>query len=371
VTIKFQLDSTDNKARAGKIQTAHGEILTPVFMPVGTCATVKALTSEMIDDTGAQIILANTYHLMLRKNAEKINSLGGLHKFMKWQKPILTDSGGFQVMSLSSLNKVTEDGVKFRSHLDGELYFLDPKKSIEIQHLLDANISMTFDQCIPYPSTYSKTWRAMDRSLRWAKLSKDAFKDRKGYGLFGIVQGGVYEDLRRRSAEKMIDIGFDGYAIGGLAVGEGKEIMLKVLDYASPLLPQDKPRYLMGVGKPSDIINAVAKGIDMFDCVLPTRNARNGLLYSRQGEVKIKQTRHALSDVPLDNMCKCYTCVNYSKAYLHHLFRHGEILSSILNTIHNLTFYADLMKTLRNKIFQSKYKEILSATNNNQFDWVE
>lgn len=371
MAISFQVETTNGRARVGKMQTAHGDILTPVFMPVGTCGSVKGLTPEMIEQTRAQIILGNTYHLMLRDNAKKIHALGGLHSFMKWSKPILTDSGGFQVMSLSGLNKVTEEGVKFRSHLDGTLHFLDSEKSMEIQYLLGADIAMIFDQCISFPATYSKTWRAMERSLRWGERSKASFKDRQGYGLFGIAQGGVFEDLRQKSVEGLIQIGFDGYAIGGLAVGEGQEIMFKVLDYTAPLLPQDKPRYLMGVGKPADLVGAVARGIDMFDCVLPTRNARNGLLYTRAGEIKIKQVQYAILDITLDDKCRCYTCTHHSIAYLHHLYRNGEMLGATLNTIHNLTFYADLMRSIRNKILQADFDTVATLAKNNQFGWVE
>ncbi len=350
MTIEFIIEANSNLARRGKIVTAHGEINTPAFMPVGTQATVKAMAPESVLETGAEIILGNTYHLMLRPGAERIHKLGGLHKFMNWHKPILTDSGGFQVMSLAGLRKVEENGVTFRSHIDGELVTLTPERSIEIQHLLGSDITMIFDECTPYPATYEEAKKSMELSLRWAERSKKAFKEREGYGLFGIVQGGIYKDLRTASARALIDIGFDGYAIGGLAVGEGQELMLETLNHTIPLLPENKPRYLMGVGKPDDIIEAVKRGVDMFDCVLPTRSGRNGQAFTSKGAINIRNAKYADSEESLDLACKCPTCVNYSVAYLHHLVKSNEILGSMLMTWHNLYYYQQLMLSLRNKI---------------------
>lgn len=348
--ISFQIQATKDRARVGVIKTIHGEIRTPAFMPVGTSATVKSLTNQMIVDTGSDIILGNTYHLMLRPGANLIAEFGGLHKYMNWNKPILTDSGGFQVMSLSGLRKVTEEGVKFRSHIDGSVHFLSPEYSIEIQHLLGSTITMIFDECVSFPITYKKARRAMERSLRWATRSYAAYKIREGYGIFGIVQGSMFDDLREISATQLRQIDFDGYAIGGLAVGEGQEIMLKTLDFTTKMLPENKPRYLMGVGKPSDIVEAVKRGVDMFDCVIPTRAARNGLAYTSSGEIKIRNAGLASSKLPLDADCHCYTCSNHTLGYLHHLFKSGEILSSTLLTIHNITYYQNLMKGLRKEI---------------------
>ena len=344
---EYQKLVQDGAARRGKITTAHGEIDTPTFMPVGTAATVKGMLPEQVAETGAQILLGNTYHLMLRPGAERVAALGGLHQFMNWDKPILTDSGGFQVMSLSKLRKITEEGVTFQSHVDGSRHHLSPERSMEIQYLLDADISMAFDECTPFPSDEKTAAESMRLSMRWAQRSKDAFKQRDGYGLFGIVQGSIYPELRAESAEALKAIGFDGYAIGGLSVGEPKEDMLRILAHTAPQLPQDKPRYLMGVGTPEDIVAAVAQGIDMFDCVMPTRNARNGMMFTRHGDIKIKNAQYRLDTRPLDEDCQCYTCRNFSRAYLHHLHRLGEILGARLNTIHNLHYYQQLMGEIR------------------------
>jgi queuine tRNA-ribosyltransferase len=316
-------------------------------MPVGTAATVKAMTPESVAATGAQIILGNTYHLMLRPTAERVALLGGLHKFMNWAGPILTDSGGFQVMSLAQLRKIDEQGVTFRSHLDGGKHVLTPERSIEIQHLLDATITMAFDECTPFPATEQEAERSMALSMRWAARSKDAFAARPGYGLFGIVQGSIYPALRRRSADALLTIGFDGYAIGGLAVGEGQETMFRVLDETVPLLPADRPRYLMGVGKPADIVGAVRRGIDMFDCVIPTRSGRTAQAFTRRGTLNLRNARHGEDRSPLDPECGCPACTGYGRAYLHHLCRCGEILGAVLLTWHNLHYYQDLMRGLR------------------------
>lgn len=355
----FKINATDNKARTGVIQTAHGEIRTPAFMPVGTAATVKAMLPESVKATGADIILGNTYHLMLRPTAERIARLGGLHKFMNWYGPILTDSGGFQVMSLAQIRKIKEEGVQFQSHIDGSKHMLSPERSMEIQHLLGSDITMIFDECTPYPATHKQAEDSMQLSLRWAMRSRQAFVKREGYGLFGIVQGSTYEDLRHESANGLIKIGFDGYAIGGLAVGEGQEEMFKVLDFTTPALPTDSPRYLMGVGKPSDIVGAVARGIDMFDCVLPTRSGRNGQAFTREGAINITNAKYTDDATPLDDKCKCPACTNYSKAYLQHLVKSREILGSMLLTWHNLQYYQDLMAQIREAIEQGNFSDIL------------
>ncbi len=355
--MKFELFNKDGAARRGKITTAHGGIDTPAFMPVGTAATVKGMRPEQVADTGAQILLGNTYHLMLRPGAERVASLGGLHKFMNWDKPILTDSGGFQVMSLSKLRKITEKGVTFQSHTDGSSYELSPERSIEIQHLLDADISMAFDECTPFPSDEKTAAESMRLSMRWAQRSKDAFKRRDGYGLFGIVQGSVYPELRAESAEALKKIGFDGYAIGGLAVGEGQELMFQTLEITIPHLPEDRPRYLMGVGKPSDLVGAVLRGVDMFDCVLPTRSGRTAQAFTRRGTLNFMNARHAADSRPLDADCTCYTCRNYSRAYIHHLLRCEEMLGPMLLTQHNLHYYQELMAGLRGAIEAGKLAE--------------
>jgi queuine tRNA-ribosyltransferase len=354
MSLSFQVLKESPYGRLGLLKTIHGDIKTPTFMPVGTAATVKAMTPDAVILTGAEIILANTYHLMLRPGEDRIHALGGLHKFMNWQKPILTDSGGFQVMSLSALRKITEEGVLFRSHIDGKQYNLTPEYSIKIQHLLGSTITMIFDQCIEYPASIEESRKSMELSKRWAIRSKEAYNIRDGYGLFAIVQGGVYSDLRTDSATFLTEIGFDGYAVGGLAVGEPQEVMFNVLDHTIPLLPSDKPRYLMGVGKPSDIIGAVARGIDMFDCVLPTRSGRNGQAFVRQGVINIRNAQYKDDLRPLDEDCQCYTCKNFHRAYLHHLVRSKEILGSILMTWHNLQYYQDIMSDIRDKILQYK-----------------
>ena len=346
----FKLISQDKNARLGKLTTAHGTIDTPIFMPVGTAATVKAMHLKDVEEAGAQIILANTYHLMLRPGEKNIKEMGGVRKFMGWNKPLLTDSGGFQIMSLGKLRKVENEGVTFKSHLDGTKYFLSPKISTDIQNALDATISMQLDECIPFPASYEESERAMKLSLEWALKSRDAFEERKGYGQFGIVQGSTYSDLRELSSKKLVEIDFDGYAIGGLAVGEGQELMFKTLDFTTKNMPLDKPRYLMGVGKPDDLIGAVKRGVDMFDCVLPTRSGRTGQAFTSRGTVNIKNARHILDQRPLDNNCDCHTCKNFSRAYLHHLFKAQEILGLMLLSWHNIHFYITLMKNIRNSI---------------------
>ena len=346
----FKLISQDKNARLGKLNTAHGTVDTPIFMPVGTAATVKAMHLKDVEEAGAQIILANTYHLMLRPGEKNIKEMGGVRKFMGWNKPLLTDSGGFQIMSLGKLRKIENDGVTFKSHLDGTKYFLSPKISTDIQNALDATISMQLDECIPFPASYEESERAMKLSLEWALKSRDAFEERKGYGQFGIVQGSTYSDLRELSSKKLVEIGFDGYAIGGLAVGEGQELMFKTLDFTTKNMPLDKPRYLMGVGKPDDLIGAVKRGVDMFDCVLPTRSGRTGQAFTSRGTVNIKNARHILDKRPLDNNCDCHTCKNFSRAYLHHLFKAQEILGLMLLSWHNIHFYITLMKNIRNSI---------------------
>lgn len=353
----FQILNSDSKARRGEIKTAHGTIQTPVFMPVGTAATVKALNNEDLINAGAEIILGNTYHLMLRPGADRIAKLGGLHRFMNWQRPILTDSGGFQVMSLSSIRKINDEGVTFSSHIDGSKYNLTPEYSMEIQYKLDSDITMIFDECISYPATEEQAKEAMERSLKWAERSKNAYVERDGYGLFGIVQGGIYHNLRKISSEELVKIGFDGYAVGGLAVGEGQELMFSTLDNTVPFLPENKPRYLMGVGKPSDIVGAVARGIDMFDCVIPTRSGRNGQAFVRSGTINIRNAKYAEDEKPLDEECKCRTCLNHSRAYIHHLVKSSEILGSMLMTLHNIFYYQDLIRDIRKAIEENNFKE--------------
>ncbi len=353
--LKYKVLKKEGKARRGVLETAHGVVNTPAFMPVGTVGTVKAMTPEAVADTGAEILLGNTYHLMLRPTAERVASFGGLHKFMNWPKPILTDSGGFQVMSLSGLRKITEEGVTFQSHLSGEKIFLSPERSMEIQYLLDSNITMAFDECIKYPSPRKDVEESMRRSMRWAKRSKKAFKDREGYGLFGIVQGGMFEDLRQESIRALTEIGFDGYAIGGLAVGEGQETMFEVLDYTACALPEEKPRYLMGVGRPSDIVGAVARGVDMFDCVMPSRSGRTGQAFTSHGVLNMRNACHTDSHSPLDAQCACPACQNYTRGYIHHLFMAGEILGPMLLTQHNITFYETLMQQIRQAIEENRF----------------
>ncbi len=343
----FELKAGDGAARTGAISTPRGEVRTPAFMPVGTAGTVKAMLPESVRATGADILLGNTYHLMLRPGAERVARLGGLHAFMNWDRPILTDSGGFQVMSLAGLRKLTEEGVAFKSHIDGSKHMLTPERSMEIQRLLGSDIVMCFDECPALPASEQAVAESMALSMRWAKRSKEAFGERPGHALFGIQQGGVTRELRSESAEKLKEIGFDGYAVGGLAVGEGQEAMFGVLDYAPAMLPEDKPRYLMGVGKPDDIVGAVKRGIDMMDCVLPSRSGRTGQAWTRRGQVNIKNARHMDDPRPLDEACTCPACRSYSRAYLHHVFRSQEIISSMLLTWHNLHYYQELMAGMR------------------------
>ena len=354
MTFSMEIHETDGNARTGVIHTVRGDIRTPAFMPVGTAATVKAMKPETVRETGADILLGNTYHLMLRPTAERIANLGGLHKFMNWDRPILTDSGGFQVMSLAKLRKITEDGVSFQSHIDGSKHMLSPERSMEIQRLLDSNIVMAFDECTPYPATEKETEQSMLLSMRWAKRSYDAFNNGSEHAeknaVFGIVQGGVFEKIRHHSAAALKDIDFDGYAIGGLAVGEGQGVMFDVLDFTMPVMPRNKPRYLMGVGKPDDIVGAVERGIDMFDCVMPSRSGRTGQAFTRRGTVNMKNARHIDDPRPIDSDCRCSACKNYSRAYISHLIRSGEILGPMLMTEHNITYYQDLMAGLRDAI---------------------
>jgi len=357
MVINFKIEKKEGLARTGELSTAHGIIRTPAFMPVGTAATVKAMLPESVKETGADILLGNTYHLMLRPTAELIAKHGGLHKFMNWDKPILTDSGGFQVMSLSKLRKITESGVTFQSHLDGTSYDLTPERSMEIQHLLGSDITMAFDECTPFPATEEQARISMELSMRWAERSKNAFIAREGYALFGIVQGGVYPHLREKSATALKSIGFDGYAVGGLAVGEGQKLMFDVLDVTTPHLPDDKPRYLMGVGKPDDIIGAVMRGIDMFDCVIPTRSGRNARAYTDAGEQNIMNAKFKDDPKPLMEGCPCPSCKSYSRAYLNHLFRADEMLGPMLLTWHNLTFYQTLMSGIRAAIAKNQLAE--------------
>ena len=346
-TTSFTLHATDGAARTGQIDTPRGAIRTPAFMPVGTAATVKAMLPESVAATGADILLGNTYHLMLRPTAERIDRLGGLHSFMNWSGPILTDSGGFQVMSLASLRKLTEEGVSFKSHIDGSKHMLSPERSMEIQRLLGSDIVMCFDECPALPADRDRIAASMELSMRWAARSKEAFGERPGHMLFGIQQGGLEPDLRQQSAEALREIGFDGYAVGGLAVGEGQAAMFDCLDHAPGHLPEDKPRYLMGVGKPDDIVGAVARGIDMMDCVLPSRSGRTGQVFTRRGVVNIKNARHADDPRPLDEDCTCPACRSYSRAYLHHVFRAQEMISGMLLTWHNLHYYQELMAGMR------------------------
>ncbi len=364
----FTVEATDGTARRGTLTLPRGTIRTPAFMPVGTAATVKAMLPESVRATGADILLGNTYHLMLRPGAERVARLGGLHKFMNWDGPILTDSGGFQVMSLADLRKLTEEGVAFRSHIDGSKHVLSPESSMEIQRLLGSDIVMCFDECPALPADRDRIAASMELSMRWAARSKAAFGDRPGHMLFGIQQGGLERDLRAASAEALREIGFDGYAVGGLAVGEGQDAMFGVLDYAPAMLPADKPRYLMGVGKPDDILGAVERGVDMFDCVLPSRSGRTGQAFTRRGVVNIKNARHMDDPRPLDDACTCPACAGYGRAYLHHLFRSQEILSSMLLTWHNLTYYQDVMDGLRTAIGAGRLAEFAART---RAGWAE
>ncbi|KIL97287.1 tRNA-guanine transglycosylase [Paramagnetospirillum magnetotacticum MS-1] len=353
----FELLATDGAARRGRVNTAHGTLDTPAFMPVGTAGTVKAMLPASVAATGAQIVLGNTYHLMLRPGAERVARLGGLHQFMNWPGPILTDSGGFQVMSLAKLRKMDADGVTFQSHHDGSKHRLTPESSMEIQRLLDADITMAFDECTPFPATHEQAEESMRLSMRWARRSKEAFVQRPGYGLFGIVQGGVYPDLRAESAQALQEIGFEGYAVGGLAVGEGQEAMFATLDVTTPLLPADKPRYLMGVGRPSDIIGAVGRGIDMFDCVMPTRSGRTAQAFTKRGTVNLRNARHQDDPRPLEEGCPCPACRDHSRAYLHHLIRSEEILGPMLLTWHNIQAYQTLMAGLRGAIAEGRFAQ--------------
>ncbi|ETW12522.1 queuine tRNA-ribosyltransferase [Roseivivax marinus] len=357
----FRLDATDGRARTGAIDTPRGTIRTPAFMPVGTAATVKGMMPESVAETGADILLGNTYHLMLRPGAERIERLGGLHRFMNWDGPILTDSGGFQVMSLSDLRKLTEDGVTFKSHIDGSKHFLSPERSMEIQRQLGSDIVMAFDECPALPAPRERVAASMRMSMRWAARSREAFGDRPGHALFGIQQGGLEADLREESAAALKEIGFDGYAVGGLAVGEGQEAMFACLDHAPETLPREAPRYLMGVGKPDDIVGAVKRGIDMMDCVLPSRSGRTGQAWTRRGQVNLKNARHMDDPRPLDEACTCPCCRNYSRAYLHHVHRAGEMIAGMLLTWHNLHYYQELMSGLRAAIAGGRFAAFEAA----------
>jgi len=357
MSIGFDILAQDGAARAGRLTTAHGMIKTPCFMPVGTAATVKAMTPRGVAATGARLILGNTYHLMLRPGAERIAALGDLHQFMNWPHAILTDSGGFQVMSLAALRTISEDGVAFRSHIDGSKHLLTPERSVDIQRLLGSDITMSFDECTPFPSERAAVEASMELSMRWAERSRRAFVERDGHGIFGIVQGGVHADLRERSARRLTEIGFDGYAIGGLAIGEGQATTFAMTDATMPFLPEDRPRYLMGVGKPSDLVGAVKRGVDMFDCVLPTRSGRTAQAFTRMGTLNLRNARHADDPAPLDPECRCPACAGFSRAYLHHLVKAGEILAAMLLTAHNLTYYADLMAAMREAIMAGRLAE--------------
>ena len=366
MALKFEILKKSGKSRLGKLYTKHGEVNTPAFMPVGTCGTVKAMMPESVALAGAEILLGNTYHLMLRPGADLVEKMGGLHKFMNWDKPILTDSGGFQVMSLSSLRKISEEGVEFKSHVDGKKFFLSPEESIKIQHKLDSNITMAFDECTPYPSSYEKCALSMRLSMRWAERSKKAFVDRDGYGIFGIQQGNVFKDLREQSAEALRKIGFDGYAIGGLAIGEGQEKMFEVLDYAPSMLPEDKPRYLMGVGRPDDIVGAVLRGVDMFDCVMPTRSGRTSQAFTKYGTINIRNARHRQDPRPLEEGCDCPLCTHYSRAYIHHLQKCQEVLAVMLLSWHNVRYYERLMQGIREALAKDTLDDFVSEFYANQ-----
>ena len=357
--MKFTLHTTSGAARRGTLELIHGKIETPVFMPVGTYGSVKAMSPHELHDIGAQIVLGNTFHLWLRPGLDVIEAHGGLHGFMGWEKPILTDSGGFQVFSLGALRKITEEGVKFQSPVNGDKLFLTPEESMRIQRVLNSDVVMIFDECTPYPATREEAAKSMRMSLRWAERSKKAHEGNPN-ALFGIVQGGMYENLRDESLAGLSQIGFDGFAIGGLSVGEPKEDMERILSHTAPQLPQDKPRYLMGVGTPEDLVYAVGKGIDMFDCVMPTRNARNGWLFTRFGDIKIRNAKYKLDTKPLDETCGCYTCQHFSRAYLHHLQRVNEILGARLNTIHNLYYYQQLMRDIRAAIDLNRYDDFVT-----------
>lgn len=385
MSLTFNVEARDGAARLGRMQLPHGVVETPVFMPVGTVASVKAVPQDVLEELGAQIILGNTYHLYLRPGHENVRKLGGLHRFMSWDRSMLTDSGGFQVFSLSELRKLTEDGVTFRSHLDGSSHFFSPERSMEIQIALGADIIMAFDECTEHPAERDRARESMDLTLRWAKRSKQYFEDHKSevpwYGkrltghdtanhqrpttdsqsLFGIVQGGMYTDLRRECAERLVEMDFPGYAVGGLSVGEPRDLTYEVVNATLPHLPENKPRYLMGVGTPEEIVEYVAQGIDMMDCVLPTRAARHGLLFTSQGKVNIKNSRYALDEGPLDPNCACKVCSRYSRAYLRHLYSANEMLAQVLNTIHNLAFYLDTMRAVRQSIRLGEFSRFLSG----------
>lgn len=356
--MKFELLTTDGKARRGRLTFERGTVETPAFMPVGTYGTVKGIKTEEIKALGAEIILGNTFHLMLRPGTDIIEQHGDLHDFINWDKPILTDSGGFQVFSLGKMRKITEHGVEFRSPVNGEKIMLTPERSMQVQKSLGSDIVMIFDECTPYPASFEQAKDSMELSLRWAQRSKDAHGDNPS-ALFGIIQGGMYEELREVSVNGLTSIGFDGYAIGGLSVGEPKQDMMRILDHTTPLIPENKPRYLMGVGKPEDLVEGVRRGVDMFDCVMPTRNARNGHLFVTNGVVKLRNAKHKTDTGPLDDECDCYTCKNYSKAYLHHLDKCNEMLGAELNTLHNLRFYQRVMQGLRDAIEQGKLDEFV------------
>jgi len=356
VTLHWTHSASDGAARAGTLHTAHGEVPTPVFMPVGTAGTVKAMTADAVRSTGARMVLGNTYHLMLRPGAERVARLGGLHRMMDWQGPILTDSGGFQVMSLTDLRKMDADGVTFRSHVDGSYHRLTPERSVEIQYLLGADVTMCFDECTPFPATHEQAAASMRLSMRWAARSREAFVPRAGHGLFGIVQGSTYDDLRAESVAALSAIGFEGYAIGGLAVGEGQPEMLRVLDVTVPLLPEAAPRYLMGVGTPHDLVEAVRRGVDMFDCVIPTRSGRTGRAYTSRGVLNLRNARHADDGSPLDPDCDCPACTRHSRAYLHHLVKAEEMLGPMLLTWHNIRYYQTLMARLRRAILERRFE---------------
>lgn len=355
--VSYKLSYKDGKARRGVISTPHGDVQTPIFMPVGTSATVKAMRPEEVENLGAEIILSNTYHLYLRPGHDVVKAAGGLHKFMNWDKPILTDSGGFQVFSLGDLRKITEEGVEFASHIDGSRHMLTPEKSMEIQNALGADIIMAFDECVPYPAEKVYVQNSVDRTTRWLKRCKEAHKGTKCQSLFGIMQGGMYKELRKKSAEAVTALDLPGYAIGGLSVGEPKEIMCKVLDNCVDLLPENKPRYLMGVGTPDYLFEGVERGVDMFDCVLPTRLGRNGTALTSVGQINIKNAKFERDFSPLDESCNCYTCKNYSKAYIRHLYKSGEILSSMLLTEHNLSFLVNTMMGIRNAIENDRFMQ--------------
>ena len=357
----FSMQGRDGGARAGTLHTAHGNVPTPVFMPVGTAGTVKAMTADAVRATGARMVLGNTYHLMLRPGAERVGRLGGLHRMMDWHGPILTDSGGFQVMSLAGLRKMDADGVTFQSHIDGSRHRLTPERSIEIQHHLDADVTMCFDECTPFPATEEQAAASMRLSMRWAARSREAFRPRDGYGLFGIVQGGVHEALRHESVAALTGIGFEGYAIGGLAVGEGQAEMFRVLDFTAPALPEGRPRYLMGVGTPADIIGAVARGVDMFDCVIPTRSGRTGRAYTSRGVLNMRNARHADDASAIDPECDCPACARHSRAYVHHLIRAEEMLGPMLLTWHNIRYYQTLTARLRAAILEGRFEAEAAA----------